>query len=206
MLCALKQLCCEVLCKDIHFDFNIIQINLIDRTIEVSNCHSVDPAPAYNENSIENETKNNDNKTNKKSRNVSELKEIYLNDNLSLFERYRAMFSLRDMGTNEACLALCDGFKSDCALFKHEIAFVLGQMMNSTAIPSLIKVLEDKREHEMVRHEAAEALGSIATDDVLPIISKYSKDNQRVVKESCQVALDMHQYWNNSEIDNVNDL
>ena len=40
---------------------------------------------------------------------VPELKEILLNTKLSLFERYRAMFALRDIGTEEAVLALAAG-------------------------------------------------------------------------------------------------
>lgn len=45
----------------------------------------------------------------------------------------------------------------------------------------------------MVRHEAAEALGGIATDECFPILQEYAKrmDVPRVVRESCEVALDM---------------
>ena len=39
-------------------------------------------------------------------------------------------------------------------------------------------VLEDTEEHPMVRHEAAEALGSIATDDCLPVLEKFLKDKE----------------------------
>lgn len=45
----------------------------------------------------------------------------------------------------------------------------------------------------MVRHEAAEALGGIATPEVLPHLKEWMtrEDSPRVVKESCQVAIDM---------------
>lgn len=45
----------------------------------------------------------------------------------------------------------------------------------------------------MVRHEAAEALGSIASDDVMPLLQEWvtRKDSPQVVAESCQIALDM---------------
>jgi deoxyhypusine monooxygenase len=46
----------------------------------------------------------------------------------------------------------------------------------------------------MVRHECAEALGSIATDDCLPVLEKYRMDGERVVSESCVVALDMYAF------------
>lgn len=47
----------------------------------------------------------------------------------------------------------------------------------------------------MVRHEAAEALGGIATPEVLPYLKEYMtrEDAPIVVRESCQVALDMYE-------------
>jgi deoxyhypusine monooxygenase len=45
----------------------------------------------------------------------------------------------------------------------------------------------------MVRHEAAEALGSIATPDVLPALDRFRAQGPRVVRESCEVALDMYE-------------
>lgn len=53
--------------------------------------------------------------------------------------------------------------------------------------------MENNGESEMVRHEAAEALGGIATPEVLPYLKKWMAmdDSPRVVRESCQVAIDM---------------
>jgi len=145
-------------------------------------------------------------KKKKKSKSYEELEKVYLDEKQSLFERYRAMFTLRDLNTKTAVQILCKGFKNNkSALFKHEIAFVLGQMMNENAVDTLIEVLKNESEHEMVRHEAAEALGAIAKDQVLPVLQQYQYDKQTVVKESCEVALDMHEYWNNEEIDNAFD-
>ena len=52
----------------------------------------------------------------------------------------------------------------------------------------------------MVRHEAAEALGGIATPEVLPFLKEYMtrEDAPVVVKESCQVALDMYEVSSSS--------
>lgn len=60
-------------------------------------------------------------------------------------------------------------------------------------MPSLLTVLGNTKEDEMVRHEAAEALGSIATDEVLPVLKEWAEreDSPQVVRESCVVALDM---------------
>ena len=51
----------------------------------------------------------------------------------------------------------------------------------------------------MVRHECAEALGSIATKECTDILEEYLKDEHRVVKESCEVALDMCDYAQTDE-------
>lgn len=51
----------------------------------------------------------------------------------------------------------------------------------------------------MVRHECAEALGSIATPEAIQILQHYLADSERVVRESCVVALDMSEYENSDQ-------
>ncbi|KAF9995414.1 deoxyhypusine hydroxylase [Entomortierella chlamydospora] len=131
---------------------------------------------------------------------TEQLREIYLNQKLPLFERYRAMFALRNQCTTESVLALADGFDDPSALFRHEIAYVFGQMQHPAAVPSLVKVLSKLDEANMVRHEAAEALGSIATPECYPILEKFRDDKERVVRESCIVALDMYEYENSGQL------
>lgn len=132
-------------------------------------------------------------------KNVSELRSILLDQSLPLFERYRAMFALRNLGTEEAVLALGDGLKCSGALFRHEIGYVLGQMQHPAAVPALRAALERSGESPMVRHEAAEALGSIGKDECLDVLKRYRGDQERVVKESCEVALDMLEYENSDQ-------
>jgi deoxyhypusine monooxygenase len=76
---------------------------------------------------------------------------------------------------------------------RHEIAFVFGQLLSTHSVPSLLQVLRNPKESDMVRHEAAEALGGIATPEVLPHLKEWMarEDAPRVVRESCQVAIDM---------------
>ncbi|XP_053973696.1 deoxyhypusine hydroxylase [Hylaeus volcanicus] len=130
---------------------------------------------------------------------VDKLRDILLNETIPLFERYRTMFSLRNIRTQKSILALSEGLKAGSALFRHEIAFVLGQLQEEISVPYLKATLEDTEENEMVRHECAEALGSIATPDCFSILNKYLNDNKRVVRESCIIALDMCEYENSSE-------
>lgn len=132
---------------------------------------------------------------------VEKLQAILNDQTVPLFERYRAMFRLRDMATDEACLALASGLDDPLALFKHEIAYVFGQLCNPVTVPALIKVLKDEREAGMVRHEAAEALGSIATDECLPVLKSFLNDSEQVVRESAVVALDMYEYENSGELE-----
>jgi deoxyhypusine monooxygenase len=51
---------------------------------------------------------------------IPELRTALLNTSLPLFERYRAMFALRDFGagSKDAVLALAAGFKDASALFR----------------------------------------------------------------------------------------
>ena len=50
------------------------------------------------------------------------------------------MFSLRNINTDASSLALCKGFNDQSALFRHEVAYVLGQMCKTVTIPALTKV------------------------------------------------------------------
>jgi deoxyhypusine monooxygenase len=154
-----------------------------DQTEQSANPYlSVDPAPACGDVSVE------------------DLRVILLNSSLSLFQRYRAMFALRNRGGKEAVAALVDGLGDSSALFRHEIGYVLGQMQDIHSIEGLKKRLVDEGENYMVRHECAEALGSIATDECLPVLHQFKQDSARVVSESCVVALDMLEFEQSGEM------
>ncbi|XP_053159984.1 deoxyhypusine hydroxylase [Hemicordylus capensis] len=142
---------------------------------------SVDPAPPAEEGDVE------------------ELRQALLNDSLPLFERYRAMFALRNIGGEAAVLALADGLKCGSALFRHEVAYVLGQMQHEASVPQLTASLASAAENPMVRHECAEALGSIAKAPCLATLEAFAQDEERVVRESCEVALDMYNYENSPD-------
>jgi len=148
-------------------------------TESISPYNAVDPTPSYPD-----------------SMPIEELRSIYLNETATLFDRYRALFTLRNIGTPKAISVICEGFfgsASDSALFKHEVAFVLGQIQSLDSVDALTRKLDDLEENEIVRHECAEALGSIGKSD---IIRRYIEDTSRIVRESCQVALDMADYYN----------
>lgn len=127
---------------------------------------------------------------------VATLRAVLLDESRPLFDRYRAMFALRNLGGRDAVLALADGLRAGSALFRHEIGYVLGQMQDEACVPQLTAALRSRAENPMVRHECAEALGSIARPSCLETLRAFARDEERVVRESCEVALDMYEYEN----------
>ena len=61
-------------------------------------------------------------------------------------------------------------------MFRHEVAYVLGQMEALAAIPTLETVLRDAGDDAIVRHECGEALGAIAHPSVLTVLEELSSD------------------------------
>ena len=137
------------------------------------------------------------------------LQQTLLDTSQSLFLRYRAMFALRDLASpsdlptaKAAVHALAAGFQDPSALFRHEIAFVFGQLSHPESIPALYHVLANLSEQSMVRHEAAEALGSLGEEPgVEEMLHRFLNDPEQVVRESVVVALDMAEYEKNQEIE-----
>ncbi|KAJ3075874.1 hypothetical protein HDU98_006645 [Podochytrium sp. JEL0797] len=130
---------------------------------------------------------------------TKEVGDIMMDPAQTLFIRYKAMFALRNRGTVEAVLELAKGFNAESALFRHEIAYVFGQLQHPAAVPALVEVLNKMEEAPMVRHEAAEALGSIATPECMRALEMYKDDDVQVVKESCIVGLDMAEFENSGD-------
>ena len=149
---------------------------------EISPFDSVDPAPPSQES------------------NITNLSNILSNENEKMFQRMRALFALRNIGGHESVDALTNAFSSESALLKHEIAYVLGQMQDPHAVPSLIDRLSDATEDVMVRHEAAEALGAIGDMIAIDTLRKFQDDSEVVVAESCEVAIDLLNYVSSKEL------
>jgi len=140
---------------------------------------------------------------------IPELQKTLLDTTQPLFQRYRAMFALRDLASppdlptaEPAIHALAAGFVDPSALFRHEIAFVFGQLSHPASIPALASVLKNTEEESMVRHEAAEALGSLGEEPgVEDVLRQFLNDPEQVVRESVIVALDMTEYEKNGEME-----
>lgn len=163
--------------------------------LKQSDFASVDPAPPLAETAA--------------APSIPNLERTLLDTSLPLFKRYRAMFALRDMSSPPdlptavpAIQALARGFKDPSALFRHEIAFVFGQLSHPASIPSLVETLSDVKEASMVRHEAAEALGSLGDEEgVEDLLKRFLNDPEQVVRDSIIVALDMAEFERTGEME-----
>ncbi|KAI5127679.1 deoxyhypusine monooxygenase [Nematocida parisii] len=131
-----------------------------------------------------------------KDQSIESLKKTYLDESKPLYERYTAMFGLRDIGTEEAVEVLAEGFnnKNRSDLFEHEVAFVFGQMSHPASAKHLARVLADESRHEMVRHECAEALGTINTKEAESALLALKDIPNRIIRESVEIGLDIHEY------------
>lgn len=125
---------------------------------------------------------------------VHDLRETLLNEDKGMHERYAALFALRNHGGEEAVSTIIDSLRCKSALLRHEVAYVLGQLQNKKASDALCKTLRDVTEHPMVRHEAAEALGSIADDKCVSLLEVFAMDSEPIVSQSCEVALSMLEF------------
>ncbi|POS84952.1 hypothetical protein EPUL_004952 [Erysiphe pulchra] len=140
---------------------------------------------------------------------IERLEQELLDQTLPLFRRYRSMFTLRDLASpsssptaTSAVLSLAKGFSDPSALFRHEIAFVFGQLGHPASIPALTATLSNLDEASMVRHEAAEALGSLGDQcGVKETLKTFLNDKDQIVRESIVVALDMAEYETSDQIE-----
>uniref|UniRef100_A0A1J3FX31 Deoxyhypusine hydroxylase n=1 Tax=Noccaea caerulescens TaxID=107243 RepID=A0A1J3FX31_NOCCA len=130
---------------------------------------------------------------------VNQLRQILLDETKGMYERYAALFALRNHGGEEAVSAIVDSLSASSALLRHEVAYVLGQLQNKAALATLSKILRDVNEHPMVRHEAAEALGSIADEQSIALLQEFSSDPEPIVSQSCEVALSILEFENSGK-------
>lgn len=75
------------------------------------------------------------------------------------------------------------------ALLRHEICYSLGQTESEVAVPTLIKVLADRSEDPVTRHEAAEGLAAVGTGFLIEKLREYENDADIEVAQTVQLAL-----------------
>ena len=91
---------------------------------------------------------------------LDRVAETLCNPNECLAARFRALFTLRNVGGPRAVESIGRAFGDPSAMIKHELAYCLGQMREPSAISLLSSVLRDPHQEPMVRHEAGTSFGS----------------------------------------------
>lgn len=139
---------------------------------------------------------------------IISLREILTSESKPLAQRFRSLFSLKHVASQpysssrsfQAIEAIAAGFDSPSALLKHELAYCLGQTRNLDAVPALRRVLEDRDEDAMCRHEAAEAIGALGDTSCVDLMTRLrdSDHEPTVVRETCSIAVDRFR-WQMSE-------
>lgn len=150
--------------------------------------HTNDPAPPFNY------------KNEERYKNIESIRKIMHDPKEPIFNRYRAIFTLREFNNEEAVKVLCEcydkQYKSKFSpLFKHEVSFILGQMCRKakSAMEKLEVVLQDEEEDPIVRHETALTLGEITESKDL--LEKLCNHPDQLIRESCEIAIDFVDYW-----------
>ncbi|KCV69376.1 hypothetical protein H696_03808 [Fonticula alba] len=118
------------------------------------------------------------------------LGEILADTGIALALRFRALFTLKYLGGEQAALAIEKGFADQSALLRHELAYVLGQLKQQCSLPILTQIVDDSTEDEIVRHEAGEALAAIGDPSSFAILRKYAPGGEGALAGAPQPLVD----------------
>jgi deoxyhypusine monooxygenase len=133
---------------------------------------------------------------------IATLRAILLSDSTTLARRFRALFSLKHLASRApptvdslaAVSAIAAALTPAASpLLKHELAYCLGQTgSRAAAAPHLRRMLGDRAEDAMCRHEAAEALGALGDAESLGMLKERRDDEMEVdvVRETCEIAVE----------------
>jgi deoxyhypusine monooxygenase len=114
---------------------------------------------------------------------LTQYRALLTDDSADIFERYRALFALRNLGGEGAVEALGSSFASNSALLKHEVAYVLGQMQNKQAVQTLRCECRGVIDHHALNHSLASAL---SPDPAPPNLSPKSTEGARTRQGACR--------------------
>ena len=109
---------------------------------------------------------------------------------MALCRTYNDMFEDRTTGSEKLdnIMAIL-GPQTKSILLRHEACYVLGQMKDVRAVPLLTKILNDDDEHEVTRHEAAEALAAIGDTGAMECLCQYTSNTSVPLKETCELGV-----------------
>ncbi|XP_075591046.1 uncharacterized protein LOC142597925 [Dermatophagoides farinae] len=103
-----------------------------------------------------------------------------------------ALFHARYYNNSDVASILVKALQHESVLLKHEIAYVLGQMSVTDVKNTLIDLCNDKSQHEMVRHEAAEAIHALGFTDeeTEACLRQHLNDDSIPFRQTVELALE----------------
>ncbi|EEA06578.1 PBS lyase HEAT-like repeat family protein [Cryptosporidium muris RN66] len=121
---------------------------------------------------------------------LEQVQKLLCTDNTNIATKIRCLFFGRYYSNDEAVNIIIKSLDfSNSILFRHEAAYVLGQIGRNKAVSKLTELLSDINESPIVRHEAGEALAAIGDNSSIKVIEKFLNDPSNVVAETCYLAL-----------------
>ncbi|MBI2786364.1 MAG: HEAT repeat domain-containing protein [Legionella longbeachae] len=121
---------------------------------------------------------------------IKTLEKIIFDCSENTWERFRAMFTLRNFDNDETNSILINALDSyDNPLLGHDIAFVLLNVPTKESIDVLYRKLSNDSNDCIVRHVCAEALGEMKSKKANDLAREFLLDKDVVIRESVEVAL-----------------
>jgi HEAT repeat protein len=134
---------------------------------------------------------------------IDHLADILLNPSENLFNRCRAMTSLRNLCIGQES-TYCDSFtiikvvqaltgahQAQSTFLRYQLVLTLGQINHESTVPYLLYQLQnDYSEDSRVRAAAAEALAALTYEnEVEPFMEDFKEDESELVRDFVALAL-----------------
>lgn len=109
--------------------------------------------------------------------------------------RYQAVFQLKNINTDSAILKLVQSYPhlAESVLLSHEVLYTLGQLKEDK-LPLLkdflVAVVNDEKENNLSRHEAAEALANYFLPELEELYVKHIHSACNELRWTCEIAVE----------------
>lgn len=121
---------------------------------------------------------------------IGNLADVLLDQSTPTWDQFRAMFALRNIGTQDAQDILVKAMGvSKNALVGHDIAYILTNIPSNDCIDVLYARLSDCNENVLVRHVCGEALAEMDNKHAHELARQFLNDDDIVIRESVEGAL-----------------
>lgn len=130
---------------------------------------------------------------------VSELKLIMFNESKQLFERLRAMTTLRDVAMSDdkaealdAVSAMNQALHNSSTMVAFRASALSMQVTHPSAIPHFLDLLYDRKTHPALRIEAVDVLSFMkASEWKVQVLKYFTQDQDEGVRQMAQLSLEL---------------